>query len=475
MKNSRFTVVGVGLMAAVVAGCHKTEEGGQLREAEHGSGRPNIVFVLADDLGYGDLGCYGQKQIQTPHVDALAREGMKFTDAYAAPVCAPSRCTLLTGFSTGHCLVRGNAKVNLRPQDLTVEELLKQLGYYTWAAGKWGLGSAGSSGDPTHKGFDYFFGFVDQTHAHNSYPDFLYENETRVSLPNVVPHPGKYGQGVATVKKVFANDLFDQKITGFLDEQAASHQPFFLYAPFTAPHANDEAHENEVPDLAPYADKPWPLPEKQYAALVTQLDDYVGHLMAALHEHHLDRNTIVIFASDNGVQEEGKTKASFFDSSGPLRGVKRDVYDGGIRVPFIVWWPGHVAAGSTSHLPIAFYDFLPTAAELAGATPPSGIDGISFLPTLLGKPQRQRHEFLYWEFHEKGFHQGVRYEANGTSWKGVRHGLHQPLELYDLNTDIGEKHNVAAQHPAIVERIMAYLRDGARTESKEFPVTPKGS
>ena len=457
----------------VVGGCGPTEQGGQPREpkAALASERPNIVFVLADDLGYADLGCYGQKQIQTPHVDALAREGMKFMDAYAAPVCAPSRCSLLTGLSTGHGLVRGNAKVNLRPQDVTVEELLKQRGYYTFAAGKWGLGSAGSSGDPTNKGFEYFFGFVDQTHAHNSYPTFLYENEERVSLPNVVPHPGPYGQGVATVKKVFANDLFDQKITAFVDEHAASKQPFFLYAAYTAPHANDEAHENEVPDLGPYADKPWPLPEKQYAALVTRLDDYVGHLMTALHEQHLDKNTVVIFASDNGVQEEGRTKASFFESSGPLRGVKRAVYEGGIRVPFVVWWPGHVAAGSTSNLPIAFYDFFPTAGELAGGTPPRGIDGISFLPTLLGDEQQERHEFLYWEFHEGGFHQAVRYEENGTSWKAVRHGLDKPLELYNLTTDIGETHDVSAEHPEVVKRIDTYLHDGARTESKEFPVT----
>ena len=330
-------------------------------------------------------------------------------------------------------------------QDVTVEELLKQHGYYTITVGKWGLGSAGSDGDPTHKGFDAFFGFVDQTHAHNSYPTFLYDNEQQVSLPNVVPHPGKYGQGVATVKKVFANDLFDQKITAFLEGPASGRQPFFLYAAYTAPHANDEAHQNEVPDLGPYADKPWPLPEKQYAALVTRLDDYVGHLMTALHEQHLDQNTVVIFASDNGVQEEGNTKASFFASSGPLRGVKRAVYEGGIRVPFIVWWPGHVAPGSASNLPIAFYDFLPTAMDLAGGTAPHGIDGISFLPTLLGKHPQPRHEFLYWEFHEQGFHQAVRYETDGTSWKAVRHGLDKPLELYSLTADIGETRNVAAE------------------------------
>ena len=352
---------------------------------------------------------------------------------------------------------------------MTVQESLKQQGYYTFASGKWGLGSAGSSGDPTHKGFDYFFGFVDQTHAHNSYPTFLYENEERVSLPNVVPHPGPYGQGVATVKKAFANDLFDQKITAFVGEQAARKQPFFLYAAYTAPHANDEAHENEVPDLGPYADKPWPLPEKQYAALVTRLDDYVGHLMTAAARVHSTRTRSWIFASDNGVQEEGRTKSTFFESSGPLRGVKRAVYEGGIRVPFIVWWPGHVAAGSTSHLPIAFYDFLPTAVQLSGGAAPGDIDGISFLPTLIGGKPQERHEFLYWEFHEGGFHQAVRYEENGTSWKGVRHGLERPLELYNLTSDIGETQDVSAEHQEIVKRIDAYLDNGARTESKGRP------
>ena len=436
------------------------------------SQRPNIVFILADDQGYADLGCYGATKIQTPNEDKLAAQGIKFTDAYAAPVCAPSRCSLLTGLSTGHCFIRGNAKVNLRPQDITVTELLHSAGYYNFSIGKWSMGAVNSTGDPTHKDVDYFYGYIDQTHAHNSYPSYLYRNETKVPLRNVVPNEGRYGQGIATVKLDFSNDLFDQELSRFLDNRAASSQPFFIYAAFTAPHANDEAHENEVPSLGIYANKSWPLPEKQYAALVTRLDTSVGYIMKQLHDHHLDDNTLILFASDNGVQEEGNTKLEFFNSSGPLRGIKRDMYEGGIRVPFIARWPHHIPANTTSSLPIVFYDFLATAADVAHFPTPSHTDGISFLPTLLGKPQLEKHEFLYWEFHERGFEQAVRNNdwAHNIAWKAVRHSLTQPLELYNLTTDISESHNVAADHPDVVATITAYLAT-ARTDSKEFPIT----
>ncbi len=433
---------------------------------------PNIVFILADDQGYADLGCYGATLIQTPNEDKLAHEGMRFTDAYAAPVCAPSRCSLLTGLSTGHCFIRGNAKVDLRPQDTTVTELLHGAAYYNFSIGKWSMGAVGSSGDTVHKAVDYFYGYMDQTHAHNSYPSYLYRNETKVPLRNVVPNEGRYGQGVATVKLDFSNDLFDNELRQFLDQRASSTQPFFVYAAFTAPHANDESHENEGPSLGIYADKPWPLPEKQYAALVTRLDTSVGMIMAKLREHHLDDDTLVIFASDNGVQEEGNTKLEFFNSSGPLRGIKRDMYEGGIRVPLIARWPKYIPADTTSHLPIVFYDFMATACDVAHIPTPANTDGISFLPTLLGQSQEKKHEFIYWEFHERGFEQAVRYEDWGheTSWKAVRHSPAQPLELYNLTTDIGESKNVASEHPDVIAKIMDYLAT-ARTESKEFPTT----
>jgi arylsulfatase A-like enzyme len=418
-----------------------------------GGRKPNIVFILADDMGYGDAGCYGQKKILTPNIDALAQEGLRFTQAYAAaPVCAPSRCGLLTGLHTGHTLIRGNTKTSLRPRDLTVEEVLKAAGYDTCCIGKWGVGEPGSSGTPTKKGFNYFYGYIDQTHAHNSWPTFLYRNEEKVPLRNVVPNPGPYGQGVATVKLDYSNDLFNDEIAAYL-KRVPADQPFFLYAPFTAPHANNEAHTDEVPDLGPYANKDWTEGNKRYAALVTRLDDSVGRIVQEIKDRHLEDNTLIIFTSDNGIHEEGGNDPAFFDSSGPFRGIKRDVYEGGYREPMIAVWPGHIAAGKITDQIFAFWDFLPTAADLAGAPIPPNIDGISIAPALLGKPQTQQHEFLYWEFHERGFEQAVRYG----DWKAVRHGLDQPLELYNLKSDIAEAHNIAAQHPDIVATITKYL------------------
>jgi arylsulfatase A-like enzyme len=437
------------------------------------SKKPNILFILADDLGYGEVGYTGAGagKIQTPNIDKLAKEGLRFSQAYAgAPVCAPSRCALITGLHTGHAFIRGNAKISLRPSDTTVPETLKAQGYATMTAGKWGLGVADSTGTPNKKGFDYFYGFLDQTHAHNSWPTFLYRNNEVVKLRNVVPNEGQYGQGVATVKLDFANDLFNDEILRFMDRTPAE-KPFFIYAAFTAPHANNESKLCDVPDLGPYADKDWPQPEKLKAALITRLDRYVGDIMQKLHEKHLDENTLVIFTSDNGPHEEGSNHAVFDDAAGPLRGIKRDVYDGGFREPFIARWPGHVQPGDTRQV-IAFWDFLPTAAELAGAAPPKTTDGLSFVPTLLGRPEQQKqHDFLYWEFHERGFEQAVLMRDG--NWKGVRHSLTQPLELYNLNTDIGEKTNVAAAHPDIVAKITQFLAT-ARTDSEEFPVRDTG-
>jgi arylsulfatase A-like enzyme len=445
------------------------------------SQKPNILFILADDLGYGEVGYTGagDHKIQTPNIDQLAKQGLRFTQAYAgAPVCAPSRCALLTGRHTGHCFIRGNAKVSLRPQDATVAQLLQSTGYATMSAGKWGLGNADSTGTPIKKGFDYFYGFIDQTHAHNSWPTFLYRNDEKVKLRNVVPNEGPLGQGVATVKVDFANDLFNDEILRFMDRHAAGAaadaKPFFIYAAFTAPHANNEAHLCEVPDLGIYQDKDWPEAEKLKAALITRLDRYVGDILQKLHDQHLDENTLVIFTSDNGPHEEGSNKAAFDQAAGPLRGIKRDLYDGGFRDPFIARWTGTITPDTVTDQVMAFWDFLPTAAELAGLPAPQNTDGISFLPTLLGHPDQQKqHDFLYWEFHERGFEQAVlmRDPANaGTAgWKAVRHGLNRPLELYNLKTDLAEKTDVAAQHPDIIAKITAYLAT-ARTDSAEFPV-----
>jgi arylsulfatase A-like enzyme len=427
--------------------------------------KPNIIFILADDLGYGDVGCYGQRQIQTPSIDRLASDGVRFTQAYAgAPICAPSRCALITGLHTGHCLVRGNGRQNLRPDDLTIAEALKPAGYSTALIGKWGLGDEGTTGLPTRQGFDSFFGYLNQGHAHNAWPTFLIRNEQRVKLRNVVPDERADGRGVASSRVDFSNDLMHQEVLSYIDQHKGGAR-FFLFVAYTLPHANNEAHVVEVPDLGIYKDRDWPEPHKAYAAAVTLLDRYVGEIVERVKQGGIDNETIIFFASDNGPHIEGSNDPRFFQSSGPLRGIKRDTYDGGIRVPMIARWPGHIEAGRISEQVWAFWDFLPTAAELAGAKVPAGIDGISALPAILGRPQTQRHEYLYWELHENGFKQAIRVG----DWKGVRLAPNQPIELYDLAHDIGETTDVAAQHPAEAER-MTRLFKAARTDSPDWPV-----
>ena len=434
--------------------------------AEAKTRKPNIIFIMADDLGYGDLGCYGQKQIKTPNLDRLAAEGMRFTNCYAgSTVCAPSRCVLMTGLHTGHCFIRGNGKDNLRPSDVTVAEVLKSSGYTTALCGKWGLGHEGSTGLPTRQGFDYFYGYLDQHHAHNYYPSFLVRNEKRVKLRNVVPREGKWGQGVATKKVDYSHDLIAAEALSFIDR--SKDKTFFLYLALTIPHANNEAGRKgmEVPSYGQYAEMDWPEPQKGIAAMISLMDRDIGRLMARLKRHGIDEQTIVMFTSDNGPHREGGNNPEFFDSNGPLRGIKRAMYDGGIRVPMIVRWPGHVKAGTTTDHVCSAVDLMPTTAALAGAIPPKNIDGISYLPVLLGKEQ-PRHEFLYWEFYEGGFKQSVRMGP----WKGVRRGgPDSPLELYNVNDEIGERSNVAPQHPDVVAKIEAHMQS-AHVPSKRWRV-----
>jgi len=433
---------------------------------------PNILLIVADDLGYGDLGCYGQQKIRTPHLDQLAEEGIRFTNAYAgSTVCAPSRCALMTGLHTGHCRVRGNggggsprSNVPLAPNDICIAELLKKAGYATALIGKWGLGEAGSTGLPTRKGFDYFFGYLNQHHAHNYYPDFLWRNEEKVRIDN----PQSAVDNVAAQRRVYAPDLFREEALRFLT--AHRDRPFFLYFATTVPHANNErtratGEGNEVPDDAPYTHEDWPQAEKNKAAMITRLDADIGTILTHLRKLKLERNTLVIFTSDNGPHREGGNKPEFFRSSGPFRGIKRDLYEGGIRVPFIIRWPERIKPGTVTDHVTAFWDFLPTACDLAGVPVPSQLDGISLAPLLTGQGQQRTHEFLYWEFHEGGFRQAVRHG----SWKAVRHAPNLPLELYDLQADPSETRNIAAQHPDIIMRIETYLKT-ARTDSKEFPI-----
>lgn len=440
----------------------------QIPAAAAAATRPNIIIILADDLGYGDLGCYGQEQIQTPQLDQMAAEGLRFTQCYAgSTVCAPSRCALMTGLHTGHALVRGNKRVPLRPDDVTVAEVLKAAGYTTGIVGKWGLGEPDSTGIPNRQGFDEWFGYLNQRNAHNYYPEFLWHNQAKFPLAGNVAV-----DGVATERAQYSHDLFTQRALQFI----ADHRdgPFFLYLAYTIPHANNErgkAEGNgmEVPDDKPYSGKPWPRPQKDHAAMITRMDADVGRLLRRLRELGIDEKTVVFFTSDNGPHKEGGADPAFFRSAGPLRGYKRDLYDGGIRVPMLVRWPGVVQPGSVSDLVWASWDFLPTAVELGGANAPAGLDGISVVPTLIGEPRAGRkqptHDYLYWEFHERGFQQAVR----TGDWKAVRSKADGPLELFDLRTDIGERNDVAPAYPDIVSRIESYL-DTARTESKAWPV-----
>ncbi len=413
--------------------------------------RPNIIFILADDLGYGDVGCFGQKRIKTPSMDKMAVEGMKFTSCYAgSTVCAPSRCTLMTGLHTGHCRIRGNANNTfLHTTDTTVAEILKKAGYRNSLIGKWGLGEEGSDGLPNKKGFDESFGYLNQTHAHDYYTDYLIKDGKRVTIE------GNLNNG----RKVYSHDLFATAALEFLDKN--QHGPFFLYLAFTIPHM-----KMEVPSDEPYAKENWPQSQKNKAAMITHMDKDIGRVFDKLKELHLDENTIVFFSSDNGPHHEG-VDPTFFNASGPFRGIKRDLYEGGIREPTIVRWPGKIKAGTESDFAWAFWDFLPTACDLIHVKAPEKLDGFSIVPTLFGQSQPP-HEFMYWEFHEGGSKQAVRMGQ----WKALRLVPGQPLELYDLKTDPGEKHNVAAEHPDEIAKIETYLKT-ARTESKQWPIKAK--
>lgn len=431
---------------------------------------PNIIFILADDLGYGDLGCYGQQKIQTPNLDRIAAEGMRFTQFYAgSTVCAPSRCCLMTGYHTGHAFIRGNGKDNLRPSDVTVAKLLHDRGYRTGLIGKWGLGHEGSTGVPTKQGFDDFFGYLDQHHAHNYYPAFLHRGEERVKLKNVVPGDGPFGKGVATEKFEYSHDLFAAEALSFVERH--KDRPFFLYLAFTIPHANNEGGKRgmETPDLGLYRDKDWPENQKAHAAMITRMDRDIGQLMEQLKKLDLDEKTIVFFSSDNGPHREGGNDPDFAKSSGPLRGIKRDLYEGGIRVPMLVRWPGQIAAGKTSDYVGAFWDVLPTLAELAGAKDriPSGLDGVSFVPTLLGTGGQSQHSDLYWAFYER---QGARALRMG-KWKAVQQPLHGSIQLYDLEADLGERSDIAVKQPEIVAEMRRRM-DAAYAPSERWKFPP---
>ena len=435
--------------------------------------RPNILLIQADDLGYGDLSAYGQARFSTPSLDRLAAQGIRFTEYYAgSTVCAPSRTTLMTGFHTGHAWVRGNGDIPLRPEDVTIAEMLRGAGYRAAVIGKWGLGTPGTTGQPDRQGFDHAFGFLDHRHAHRQYTDHLWRN----------------GQRAATdLQRDYVNDLFTAESSAFIQRDDA--RPFFIYLNYTVPHAElrapedsmsavrgkfpEKAFQNQTADAKPTgasADVPslgyrsQPEPHAAFVAMITRMDRDIGRLADLVRSRGLDRNTLMLFISDNGPHQEGGGDPVFFKSAGLLRGIKRDLYEGGIRVPMIASWPGTIPAGRVSNHPWAHWDMMPTLAEIVGADAPSGIDGVSMARALRGTPQ-PAHEFLYWEFHERGFQQAVRMGP----WKAIRLKRDAPLEVYNLAADPGEQNDVAAANPEVVARIEQYLKT-ARTESAQWPV-----
>jgi len=422
--------------------------------------RPSIVFILLDDLGYGEFACYGQKQILTPKVDRFATQSIRYTDCYAgAAVCAPSRSVLMTGLHTGHTSVRANAgTIPLRPdpEDRTVAQLLKESGYTTARFGKWGLGDFGSTGTPDKKGFDEYYGFLHQVHPHNYYTDFLWRNGKKEVLSGNLD--GK--------KTQYAADLIFEASVDFLKKQRRD-KPYFLYVPTTLPHANYEA-----PDTAPYTNRNWPEVEKTYAAMITRADRHIGALLDALKQSGDEENTIVFITSDNGAPDGEGHKLEFFRGNGQLRGQKGQLYEGGIRVPMLVRWPGKIRAGAVSDLPWGFVDFLPTASAIAAVEAPRNLDGISMLDALRsGLTARDRPpRFLYWEFYgfnanqdelrKNTFSQAARWG----DWKAVRRPG-APLELYNLRTDLGETNDVAAQQPDLARKLDQFIAS-AHTEPR---------
>ena len=420
--------------------------------------KPNIIWIMCDDLGYGDLGCFGQKTMATPRLDQLAREGMRFTDFYAGcTVCRPSRLSLWTGKHMGHTPISSNANYHFKPEDVTVAELLRKEGYRTGGVGKWAMGGLGTSGFPLKNGFDFWMGYLDQGEAHNYYPMHLWRNGQKYPLAgNVLSrHPASRGR-VASRKVTWSHPVMTEQAFEFIRENRK--QPFLLHVHWTIPHANNEGgrvHGDgmEVPDYGPYEDRNWKNTSKGQAAMVTWMDRDVGRLVDLLRELKIDHRTLVVFTSDNGPHSEGGHRHEVFDANGPLRGFKRDLYEGGIRVPTIGWWPGVVQPGATCSEPLAFWDFLPTACELAGAEVPGDVDGISFLNALRGRKQAS-HEFLYWKF-------GRKQALRAGNWKAVQLEAGKQVELYDLKKDPGEERDIAGQHAAVVQRLRKLMAQAA--------------
>jgi len=467
MKRRDFLrAAGAGAMSLAMGGCAGGPAGFANTKSEK---RPNIVFIVVDDMGWADLGCYGGKQIKTPNINRMAKEGIRFTDGYSGcTVCAPARSVLMTGLHMGHTSVRGNTGgIALRDEDVTVAEVLKRSGYATGGYGKWGLGDVGTAGVPEKQGFDEFFGYYHQVHAHDYWTEYLWRNSRKV------PMTGEPG----SMERYTHNRIFEQTLN-FIRKN--KDRPFFCYAPWTPPHGKYQIPESE-PAWAMYKDKDWPKNAKVVAAMDTMLDRHVGELLGLLKELGLDERTIVFFCSDNGAAQRFD---GVLDSSGPLKGHKRSMYEGGIRVPLIARWPGKIKAEATSNLPCYFADMMPTFVELARSRKymPGNIDGISIVPTLTGREKEQKkHIFLYWEWGRYNWAKR-RNEPGGPAqavrmgkFKAVRPKSSAPFELYDLSKDIGEQNNIAAEHPRIVARIDKWVKQNRVEPRPQIePEKPKG-
>ena len=482
--------------AALTVICFSCKDQGGKEEASQTAKqeKPNIIYILTDDLGHGDLGCYGQETLKTPHIDKMAEEGIMFTQHYAgSSVCAPSRASLMTGRDNGHSRVRGNyetgpfgfgGELELRPEDTSIPEVLKTAGYNSAMIGKWGLGMNGTTGEPDKKGFNYYYGFLNQAHAHSHFPEYLFRNGEKEDIPE--NKNGKRG--------AFSNHIFTDEAVTYIKNQAENKdEPFFLYLSFITPHAEMIVPEDsifnsfkgrfdEVPfvtdmhgtdgkdSLGLYNSQEHP--KAAFASMITHIDNDVNRVLELLKTLDLDENTVVMFSSDNGPHEEGGNDPYYFNSNGENRGIKRDLYEGGIKVPFIVRWPGIIEPNQKSDHVNAFWDILPTLAEIADADMSQvKTEGVSLVPTLLGESEKQKnHEYLYWEFHEKKYtNQAVRKD----DWKVVRHDPDGPSELYNLKEDPLERNNIADQYPAIVKEMEEIMITG-RVDNSYFPMKRSG-
>ncbi|WP_317133546.1 arylsulfatase [Aquimarina algicola] len=474
----------IALLSLILFSCGKEKKDNKV-EVVAKNQKPNIIYILADDLGYGDLGCYGQEKIETPNLDRLASRGIKFTQHYSgAAVCAPARSSLLTGQHTGHTPIRGNRELNQEGQvplpaaSITIPELLKKEGYATAAFGKWGLGF--NEGDPNNQGFDEFFGYNCQRLAHRYYPPYLNHNQEQVTLPG----------NDWTHKNTYAPDVIQQKTLGFIESN--KDNPFFLYVPLVLPHAElispndsiyakykgkfeeipytseDKYASDYGPDIIKKRYSPQDQPYATYATMVTRLDAYVGQIVEKVEDMGIAENTIIMFASDNGPHNAGGANPVFFNSAAGLRGIKRDLYEGGIRSPFIVIWPNHIKEGTVSNHVSAFWDVMPTLTDLVGAEEPTNSDGISMLPTLLGKGNQKEHDYLYWEFNVKGGRKAIRKGNWKAVWYNINKKQQGEIELYNLDEDMSESNDIAEKHPELVEEFRNLMKISS-TSSKLFP------